>query len=269
VRVFPVGQFTFTGSQFGKDPAGTKAPVSNGPMSMKWSDFHFQFWSGDASTPNQYRVLFPIQGDKEKDELVHEKDASVKYPSDETDRKSWITYDKKNKPHPEVFYHSFVDDMLSSVGSTDNLDDLFGYFSPPISGQPKWKHLDVDMKDDAYGALQNAPETYNELNRPYAPYNWELGFHAPMAIVDRLLQNQQFDAALKMIHYVFDPLAAGPGPVVQRVWQWLPFRETDPIKAIENIFDNLRPNTADVPNGQINQWRDHAFQPHGSAQQLT
>ena len=55
-----------------------------------------------------------------------------------------------------------------------------------------------------------------------------------------------------MIYYVFDPFAAGLGLVVQRVWQWLPFRETDLIKAIENIFDNLRLNTADVLNGQIN-----------------
>ena len=272
----PVGRFTFTGSQFGKD-AGTAAhqPLTQVP----WSDFQFQFRTDNLTTPNQLRIMFPLQGDHDADNLVHDTAPFVKYPaSDETDRRSNIVYDDPTKPpvigkpDQEFFYHPFVEDLLDNIGSTDNLDDLFAFFSPTSSSSttPQWeKHLDAydtaantEYKKNAYGSRQTAPETFIELERPYALYNWELGFHAPMAIVDRLLQKQQFDAALKMIQYVFDPLASGSEPLLQRVWKWLPFRETDPFKAVENIFDNLRPNTADSPSGQINQWRDTPFNPH-------
>src|SRR5947209_5409041 len=39
----------------------------------------------------------------------------------------------------------------------------------------------------------------------YALYNWELFFHAPFLIADRLSKNQQFDRAQQWFHYIFDP----------------------------------------------------------------
>ena len=243
------------GSHFGVDVNGPVIDI----MTMKWSDFHFQL-DHSQDDPNQFRVMYPLQGDVATKELVHETDAFVVYPADETDRSSNITYKKEKAPRIEKFYHPFVGDMLATVGSTDNLDDLFRFFSPGIPGDPK-KHLDIGLQDEAYGTSYETL-LFNELNRPYSLYNWELGFHAPMAIADRLLQNQQFDLALKMIHYVFDPLADGAGELQQRVWKWLPFQKADRLENIQSIFDTLRPNTADSANGQINQWRARPFQPH-------
>src|SRR6266496_2687863 len=96
--------------------------------------------------------------------------------------------------------------MLEIVERMDNLDDLFGYFSPGKMGDPKkyLDTLDTTIQEDAYGGSYLTP-VYNEFNRPYLLYNWELGFHALMVIADRLLQNQQFDLPLKMMHYIFHP----------------------------------------------------------------
>jgi hypothetical protein len=102
---------------------------------------------------------------------------------------------------------------------------------------------------------------YNELSRPYSLYNWEIGFHALMTLVDRLLQNQQFDLALKVCHYVFNPLADGPDP--RRFWAWRPFYETNPIDTLEKLFAGLQPNKPEEGgDGQINRWREKPFQPH-------
>ncbi|KAH0559053.1 hypothetical protein GP486_004352 [Trichoglossum hirsutum] len=272
-----VGRFTFTGSHFGV--AGTQLGT---PIQMKWSDFHFQpdKYAADPTAASQHRVMFPMQSDTEAETLDHEDEAYVKYPADETgtdldatmnvSKLSTITYDKTGRHNQaeELFYHPFVHNLLDSVGSTDNLDDLFGYFSLPKDKEPLWKtHLSDKLKDDAYGMgmTDTGALTYNELYRPYALYNWELGFHAPMAIVDRLLQKQQFDLALKVIRYVFDPQATdGPAGTTlrERVWQWYPFKKVDPVNALTRFLDSLRPNTADDPSGQINSWRNRPFQPH-------
>lgn len=247
-----VGRFTFTGSQFGKDPDD---PVSTPPPSglMSWTDFQFQrdLFGQDFMLG---RVMFPLQGVTPTQALVYSGgDPEVRYPISEVDRTSTIVYYKKK---PQNFYHSFVDDLLAVAGRTDNLDDLFGYFPQNI--------VNREAKYDAYGGEDNPSDpshpSYDELHRPYSLYNWELGFHGPMALVDRLLQNQQFDLALKMCQYVFNPFADGIDD--KRFWRWKPFQEVDSMNSLSKLFADLRPNTSDTPSGQINQWRDHPFQPH-------
>src|SRR5262249_6728173 len=101
---------------------------------------------------------------------------------------------------------------------------------------------------------------YHELKQPYSLYNWEAGFHAPMLLVDRLLKSQQFDQALKMCHYVFNPLAKGDDE--KRFWQFPPFKEVDASNVLEKLFLGLQPSQPDASDGQINAWRKHPFQPH-------
>jgi Tc toxin complex TcA C-terminal TcB-binding domain/Neuraminidase-like domain len=277
----PIGRFTFTGSHFGVDTTADAAA----PISTSYSDFHFQ--TDPSSTlftlSTGSRVISPWQSDDLKINLnPFQTLTSVSYPTNDNDRRSKIQYagyggsDPVTKKRVEDFYHPFVGSLLQRIGATDNLDDLFGYFKSPSTTEPLWKQnsnissLEPGQVADAYGAsaVVNAPSLYNELNRPYSLYNWELGFHAPMAIVDRLLQNNQFDLALKVIQYVFDPLSdATQGDTTHaRAWNWKPFKDTDASNTIQAIFDSLRPNTADSASGpaggQINQWRDHPFAPH-------
>src|SRR5262249_11165341 len=77
----------------------------------------------------------------------------------------------------------------------------------------------------AFGGYVDAggQRSYHELTQPFALYNWELCFHAPMQLVERLLKSQHFDQALAMLHYVFNPLAEGTED--NRYWQFPPFKD--------------------------------------------
>ena len=60
----------------------------------------------------------------------------------------------------------------------------------------------------------------------YSIYNWELFFHAPLLIADRLSKNQRFEEAQKWFHYIFDPTDTSSDGVPQRYWRTKPFFET-------------------------------------------
>lgn len=150
-----------------------------------------------------------------------------------------ISYAEKLPTAKLNFYHPFAHELLGKLAA-GNLDTLFNYYL-----------IKVSDKADAFGADTNT--TYHELKRSYSLYNWEAAFHAPMQLVDRLLKSQQFEQALKMCHYIFNPLAT------DGVWQFLPFREIKADKTLEQLFEGLKPNQ---PDDAINEWRDHPFQPH-------
>jgi hypothetical protein len=147
------------------------------------------------------------------------------------------------------FFNPFSHELLGKL-ATGSLDDLFAYYVSNITNP-------VD-RTDAYGLT--AAGDYHELKRPFALYNWEAAFHAPMLLVDRLLAAQQFDQALKMCHYILNPYAAGTDD--KRFWQFAPFKEIDASNVLEKLFLGLQPNTSDKPDGQITEWRNHPFQPH-------
>ena len=43
----------------------------------------------------------------------------------------------------------------------------------------------------------------------YAPYNWELFYHAPLLIANSLSRNQRFEEARDWYHFIFNPLGRG------------------------------------------------------------
>ena len=98
---------------------------------------------------------------------------------------------------------------------------------------------------------------YHELKTPYALYAWELGFHAPMLLAQRLLAARQFDDALDVMHHVLNPMAKGTAE--DPVWRFLPLRETDIDNDAQDLFLRLQPNT---PDKDISEWRDNPFNPH-------
>ena len=57
----------------------------------------------------------------------------------------------------------------------------------------------------------------------YSLYNWEIFYHAPMFIAAQLMQNQQYDAALTWLEYIFNPTDRSGGATPQRYWQMAPF----------------------------------------------
>ena len=171
------------------------------------------------------------------------------------DKKTGVTFSDVSTTRQ--FSHPFAHQLVSKL-ATRGLDGLFEFY---LNGIPvdDLNTTKVDALADAYGG-DAKPIVYHELKRAYSLYNWEAAFHAPMLLVDRLLAAQQFDQALKMCHYVLNPYATGLDE--KRFWQFFPFKEIDATNVLEKLFLGLQPNTPDAPNGQINEWRNHPFQPH-------
>jgi hypothetical protein len=221
-----IGAFYFTGSQFSKED---NALVDTKSSTID-TDFHYtlnkseihSLQATDTNTPSLFATepYFDVL-------------------------KTSVTVHNDGSTLP--FYHLFAHELLGKL-VTDNLNGLFDYYLN-----------DVTDKVDAYGGGTNASGNilYHELKRSYSLYNWEAAFHAPMQLVDRLLKSQQFEQALKMCHYVFNPLAKGIGK--ERFWQFLPFTEVNAEKVLEKLFIGLQPGQ---PNDAINEWRNKPFQPH-------
>ena len=120
-----------------------------------------------------------------------------------------------------------------------------------------------------------------EYGEAYSIYNWELFFHAPLMIADRLNKNQRFEEAQKWFHFIFDPTDTSSLGVPERFWRTKPFHERDRegyrLERIQDILTLLAaavdPQTrAQLSEEQekdleqirksIEQWRKDPFKPH-------
>lgn len=117
----------------------------------------------------------------------------------------------------------------------------------------------------------------------YSLYNWELFFHAPLLIADRLGKNQRFEEAMRWFHYIFDPTVGEDRALSERdrrsparYWKVKPFFENEQVDeagrphAIRFLlrllhYDGRRAEWRELKaefENQIRQWRDNPFKPH-------
>lgn len=97
--------------------------------------------------------------------------------------------------------------------------------------------------DDLYNHLHNLAKQptsveipLNELATPFGLYDWELGLHAPMLLMDKLTNSQQYDKALEIARFVLNPLASSKKhSSLLRVWKWAPFRGIYARSLVERI----------------------------------
>jgi hypothetical protein len=111
----------------------------------------------------------------------------------------------------------------------------------------------------------------------YSIYNWELFFHAPFHIANKLAANQRFEEALEWFHYIFDPtntenVATDPDTPQQKYWITKPFYETTKAdyykQKIENLLLAIANNELEAAE-QVREWRDNPFNPHLVARMRT
>lgn len=104
----------------------------------------------------------------------------------------------------------------------------------------------------------------------YSPYNWELFFHVPFFIANKLSANQRFEEALSWFHYIFDPTSTdtttlNPDTPQQKFWITKPFYQTTKAdyyqQKIENILLAIAKGDVQL-KAQVRQWRDNPFNPH-------
>jgi len=111
----------------------------------------------------------------------------------------------------------------------------------------------------------------------YSPYNWELFFHVPFFIANKLSTNQRFEEALEWFHYIFDPTSTdtailNPDTPQQKYWITKPFYETTKAdyykQKIENLLLSIAKGEAEFRE-QVKEWRDNPFNPHLIARMRT
>lgn len=138
------------------------------------------------------------------------------------------------------FYHPFVSDLIRVL----NRDGIDGLYQRP---------LQLARNDNFSTDYNPLPRTTIKSEYPvelvdfddnmYGVYNWELFFHVPVLIAERLSQNQKFADAQKWFHYVFDPTDMSGLPVPQRYWKTKKLFEVTGDEyvnqTIKNIFNFL------------------------------
>lgn len=96
---------------------------------------------------------------------------------------------------------------------------------------------------------------------PLADYNWELFYHAPMLVAQRLKILGRFEDARRWFNLILDPAAAMNTPT--EAWQCKPLREASVMNA-EDILRRLGdPNLADdALLRQLQRLTNEPFRPH-------
>ncbi|OCK76022.1 hypothetical protein K432DRAFT_429013 [Lepidopterella palustris CBS 459.81] len=198
-------------------------------------------------------------------------------------------------PKTQLLYHKFIHPLLvsASVEGTDDMPliSLYSYLSgleEVISSTQSAVSAATDFKidaltggpintngfitdfvppisdiDEAFGGIvtpgnNSTTGVFNERSTPFSIYNWELGLHAPMILIDRLLKMQQFEQALNVCHYVFNPLVQGNKTDLKKFWIFAPFKKVS-TQTTEEMFLNFK---AGQFRQDVADWRNNPFQPH-------
>ncbi|KAH6691111.1 hypothetical protein BKA61DRAFT_500245, partial [Leptodontidium sp. MPI-SDFR-AT-0119] len=154
----------------------------------------------------------------------------------------------------QPFYHKYIHQLIVSSAGSGDVAKVFS----ALGG------IETNSTKDFQDAFGGSNGTFNELGSIYSLYNWELGLHAPMTLIDRLHKAQQYEQALNVCHYVFNPLNANDlnlangSKDIGRFWVFPPFKSIQRA-TVESIFAKLQPGN---PDPAITAWRKSPFNPH-------
>ncbi len=147
------------------------------------------------------------------------------------------------------------------------------------SGIPGFLNLSTQMVKEEYFQWAYKPYSWMvatphpvndvdfEYDGTYSCYNWELFFHTPLLIAQRLSDNQKFAEARKWYHYIFDPTSTvgadgKPTDSRQRFWKFKPFyNEANSITTLTDLLKAIN-NSVTSAQQQVTKWENNAFDPH-------
>jgi hypothetical protein len=145
-------------------------------------------------------------------------------------------FPKKKAYKFSSFYHPFVTEFTKHL----NRDGIDGLLQRPVqlskrvffgaAFDPNRTHMTGDYPEE---------EVDFDLGGSMSQYNWELFFHIPILIAERLSQNQRFQEAQKWFHYIFDPTDTSNLPSPMRYWRMKTFFETEDPQYAEETIQNL------------------------------
>jgi hypothetical protein len=180
---------------------------------------------------------------------------------------------KKTIQETKITYYNFYNHFHPYVGELIeqlNKKSLAGLFD--VDFQSKCaefffeEEYEPNTSDDRLEVLYPKKEIDLSEGGPYSVYNWELLFHAPLAIAVHLSKNQRFAEAQRWFHFIFDPTSNDTSvEPPMRFWKFREFRESD-VELINELLMRLSdPEDSEFREQivtSITGWRDKPFQPH-------
>ncbi|MES2825378.1 MAG: neuraminidase-like domain-containing protein [Pseudomonadota bacterium] len=181
--------------------------------------------------------------------------------------------------------HPFLCDLLEALRA----DGLPGIYRPDeVARAPGWdihplkaKRHPRQLTEAGIGWVEtNLRPNMNLVAKPhpisqfdfsefaaFSLYNWEIFFHIPLLIADRLNKSGRYKEAQEWFHCIFDPTDVSPHPAPQKYWRvkplflqqqaWAP----DAIESLEAMMRQLSAGASDVEK-QVDAWRNDPFNPH-------
>ncbi|GAA4457569.1 neuraminidase-like domain-containing protein [Rurimicrobium arvi] len=115
-----------------------------------------------------------------------------------------------------------------------------------------------DPTDQVHGGVYYPDNKVDFSNEgAYSQYNWELFFHIPMLVANKLSQNQQFDEARTWYQYVFNPNVVHESGSKARFWNFIPFNEKlGTSETIDYVMKSAALESA------VERWANNPFKPH-------
>ncbi|OJV52558.1 MAG: hypothetical protein BGO31_07905 [Bacteroidetes bacterium 43-16] len=163
-----------------------------------------------------------------------------------------------NKFKFNTFYHPQVPSLIASLNQS-GVPGLLTLANQSQADTIKFRTTyNPSGRVDSKHPVSNMQFAFSD---PYSMYNWEVFFHAPMMIAQGLTQNQQFSAAQKWFHYIFDPTSSS-GNGKQRFWKFKPFFDEagGTIQTLPQLLQAIHNNGAAVE--QVKAWEKDPFNPH-------
>jgi len=155
----------------------------------------------------------------------------------------------KVRLHHQPFATAYTKDMLKK----DGVERVV--LGTPDS--PKASDYSSEGTISVLGKAAVAPsgDFYNHYGAgaPYGIYNWEIDFHLPLLVANRLSQTQRYEEAQRWYHFIFDPTRAKNG----KAWVFKPFKD-EPFSPIEELL-------GDTDHRDFQSWYENPFLPHAVA----
>lgn len=169
----------------------------------------------------------------------------------------------------ELFYHPFVCAIIRAV-SREGIEALsLGSADRPGEWPARQRAEENTPVFGSYGPQGFVSRPYPfemvdfSLTGAYSLYNWELFFHIPLLVADRLSKNQRFEEAQRWFHFIFDPTDVSTHGHPAKYWRVKPFFEEaeNPPTIIRDLMRRLAAGDNDL-EAQVDAWRNNPFNPH-------
>lgn len=179
-----------------------------------------------------------------------------------------------------LFYHPYTCEFVSKLACKG----VAALLAPENSDLLSRQRLNDEFFGAEYKPVADAvamPYPIDEIsfkdNDANAPYNWELFFHIPFLVAQRLSENQRFEEAHTWFSYIFDPTISASLPIPGRYWRTQPFFDNSKAKfSIGKLLELLHAGSdVDLAKThpeliktrkqfrvQIKAWRENPFNPH-------